>query len=270
MLRAIKQFARLFMSDEPPRIHCLFPRTTNNLNALDWCNGILGRDFPITSLSSLDQLHHCKATKPPAHEFLLVYFTINVNGLLYKIGMIVDRCPAKEIDKLPNDTSAPSFIVSPSPTPSPSPSPSIERLQASLGKAGKSVAATDRVMIPRFGRQDELKALATETFGTYDTLNSLFIDNDHASMSASQFATLVEIVHNLAPVYDLRKHQCYWFAFIIFLVVRDKTGGRESNGHKIELRGTWWYFTPEHSACDDEKVAKDEYDKARNQLNVGR
>jgi hypothetical protein len=58
-------------------------------------------------------------------------------------------------------------------------------------------------MTPKLGRRDELENLAKETFGTYNT-----------SMSASQFSTLVEIVHKLAPSCDLGKHQCYWFPFI--------------------------------------------------------
>jgi len=47
------------------------------------------------------------------------------------------------------------------------------------------------------------------------------------------------------------------------LTVRDRTGGREGNGDKTKQWGTWWYFTPEHSASDDEN---DEYDKALIQL----
>jgi len=181
------------------------------------------------------------------------------------MGMIIDRCPAKEIDELPRDAPLISSMASPS-SQSLSPSPSLDRFQATLGKGGKSVAATDRVMIPKLGQRDNLKKLATETFGTYNTLNTLSVGSRHTSMSAPQFATLVEIAHNLAPTYDLRKHQCYWFALIIFLVVRNRIEGKESNGDKIKQLGRWWYFAPEHTACDDENVAKDEYEKAQIQL----
>ena len=66
------------------------------------------------------------------------------------MGMIVDRRPAESIDIETKDAPAPLPIVSSSPL-SVSPSPSVERLQAALGKGGKSVTADDRVMIPKFG-----------------------------------------------------------------------------------------------------------------------
>jgi len=49
-------------------------------------------------------------------------------------------------------------------------------------------------------------------------------------MSAAELATTLEVVHNIAPNYTLRKYQCYWFSLLIYLVVRSRTGGRESNG----------------------------------------
>jgi hypothetical protein len=59
------------------------------------------------------------------------------------MGMIVDRRPAESIDIETKDVSAPLPIVSPSLL-SVSPLPSVERLQAALGKGGKSVTADDR------------------------------------------------------------------------------------------------------------------------------
>jgi len=271
MLQTIKKLVRFFMSDNSPNIHCLFPQTADNSNALHWCNGILGRDFPTAKDCILDRLDHCKATISPAHEFLIAYFTLYSDGTAYEMGMIIDRCPAKEIDELPRDAALTSSMASPSSqslSPSPSPSPSLDRFQATLGKGGKSVAATDRIMIPKLGQRDDLKKLAKETFGTYNTLNTLSVGSRRTSMSAPQFATLLEIAHNLAPTYDLRKHQCYWFALIIFLVVRSRTEGKESSGDKIKQLGRWWYFAPEHTAGDDENVAKDEYEKAQIQLKV--
>jgi hypothetical protein len=116
MLQNFKKLLRFFMSsDEPPNIHCLFPRIVSHSNAFDWSNGILGRDFPTTSSCFLDKLEHCKADRPPKHEFLNVFFTLCLNGKPYEMGMIVDCRPAEHVDIETKNASAPSPIASPYP-----------------------------------------------------------------------------------------------------------------------------------------------------------
>ena len=233
------------MSDEPPNIHCLFPQIASHSNAFDWGNSILGRDFPTTSSWSLEKLEHCKADRPPKHEFLKVFFTLYLDSKAYKMGMIIDHHPTEDIDIETKDAPAPSPIVSPHLL-SLSPSLSAEHLQAALEKGGKSVTADDHVMIPKFGLHEDLDGLATKEFGSYITLNTLTISskrtNEHTSMPAPQFARLVEIVHDIAPIYDLKEHNCYWFALLTFLVVRKRTGGAENGGDKIGQRGKLWYY----------------------------
>ncbi len=169
MLQTFKKLLRFFMSNEPPNIHCLLPRIVSYSSIFDWANGILGRDFETTSLCFLDSLEHCKADRSPKHEFLIALFTLYLDKKTYKIGIIVDRRPAESIDIETKDAS-PLPIVSSSPL-SMSPSPSVERLQAALGKGGKSVTADDRVMIPKFGLRKDLDGLAIKEFGSYITLN---------------------------------------------------------------------------------------------------
>jgi hypothetical protein len=65
MIQTLKKLLRLFMSDEPPNIHCLLPCIVNHSNIIDWANGILGQDFETTSLCLLDSLEHCKADRMP-------------------------------------------------------------------------------------------------------------------------------------------------------------------------------------------------------------
>jgi hypothetical protein len=274
MLQNFKKLLRFFMSDEPPNIHCLFPRIVNHSNAFDWGNGILGRDFPITSSCFLEKLEHCKADRSPKHEFLKTFFTLHLNGKAYKMGMIVDRRPAENIDIENNDVSALSPIASPHPL-SLSPSPSAERLQAALGKGGKSITADDRVMIPKFGLREDLDDLARKEFGSFVTLNTLTIDskrtNEHTSISAPQFARLVEIAHDIAPIYDLKEHNCYWFALLIFLVVRKITGGTENCGDKIGQRGKLGNYKLGGASVGDEGgVPNHEYERALRDLQVSR
>ena len=87
-------------------------------------------------------------------------------------------------------------------------------------------------------------------------------------MSAPQLATVLEVAHNLAPNYSLKKYQCYWYALIVFLMVRKQTKGEESN-QCIKSLGKLWWIMPAHSADDDENVVQEEYDKAWAQFQVG-
>jgi len=186
------------------------------------------------------------------------------------MAMIVDRRPAENIDIEAKDASAQSPIVSPHPL-SLSPSPSAERLQAALGKGGKSIIADDRVMIPRFGLREDLDGLATKEFGSYVTLNTLTIRNRRANehtMSAPQFARLVEIAHEIAPIYGLKEHNCYWFALLIFLVVKKRTGGAEIGGDKIEQQGKLWYYKLGGHSGDEGGVPNHEYERALEDLQV--
>jgi hypothetical protein len=275
MLRTVKRLLRLFMADKPPPdIHCLFPRISDETNLHYWCNSILGRDFASVRSSSLTKLEHGKATKSPRHEFLLAYITLDINGASYETCMIFDRSPAamevEEVRDVPNNASLTSLAVITSPSinsrsSSPSPSSNTDQLKAILGMGG-SVAATDRVAIPKFGRSDELHNLAKRKFGGFQVLNTLSIGGDESTMSVPQLATLLEIVHRLAPDYTLRKHQCYWFALLVFLVVREKTHGLESNGNHITKRGKLFGLSPEHSAGEDEMVAADEYERVWGQF----
>jgi hypothetical protein len=274
MLDTVKRFLRLFMSNEPPNIHSLFPRSTHETDVSYWCNSILGRDITTANASFLTRLDHCKATRSPRHEFLLAYLRVNLDGTTHDTHMIIDRCPAPEIEEspaLPKTASATSLVSSPSAVsslpPSPSPSSRSDHFIAILGKGG-SVPATDRVMIPRLGQAEELHSLATRTFGDYHTLNTLTIDKGHIAMSGPQLATVLEIAHSLAPDYTLKRHQCYWFALIIFLIIKSRTGGNESNGAHIVQRGTWFGLSPDHSADVDEIVAQEDYEKAWARFNV--
>jgi hypothetical protein len=195
--------------------------------------------------------------------------TLTLDGKTYKTCCIIDRGPAPEVEQkatTQRNASATSLISSPSTNSIRSRSPSSEHFIAILGKGG-SVPATDRVMIPTLGKPEELENLAKNTFGSYHVLNTLFIDKED-KMSAAELATTLEVVHNIAPNYTLRKHQCYWFALLIYLVVRSQTGGRESNGELYVKRGKLLGLTPEHSAGDDEMVAEEEYTKAWTQFTV--
>jgi hypothetical protein len=129
-----------------------------------------------------------------------------------------------------------------------------------IGK-GDPVPANDQVIIIKAAQNKEFDDACTKRFGSYITLNSLSIHEKHTPMSAPQIATVLEVAHNVAPNYTLKKHQCYWYALIVFLIVGKLTNGTESN-ECIKMRGKLWWIAPSHSADDDENVVQDEYDKA--------
>ena len=127
---------------------------------------------------------------------------------------------------------------------------------------------SDRVIIVKAGQEQEFDDTCTKLFGSYITLNTLSIDKDHTPMSAPQLAMVLEAAHNVAPNYTLKKYQCYWYALIVFLIIRAKTGGKESNKDCIEQRGRLWWIPRTRSADDDENVVQDEYDRAWNAFKV--
>ena len=48
---------------------------------------------------------------------------------------------------------------------------------------------------------------------------------EHTPMSAPQLATVLEVAHNVTLNYSLEKYQCYWYALIVFFMVRKQTRG---------------------------------------------
>jgi hypothetical protein len=90
-------------------------------------------------------------------------------------------------------------------------------------------------------------------------------------MSAPEFARLMEIVHDIAPIYDLNAKNCYWFALLIFLVVRNRTGGTGNGGEKIKQRGKLGNYKlggASASIYDEGGVPNHDYESALRDLQV--
>jgi len=261
------------MSDEPetPINGSLFPQTVeDDFKVTHWCNGVLGRHFAFASSCYLKRLDHCKATRLPRHEFLMVYLTLEKDGKEYETCMIIDRCPAIGLDfedkpATPKNNSTTSLLSSAAPLSSRSASLSPSQSnhsKAMHGKGNGKVPARDHIMIPKLGRRTDLNSLAQATFGDFDILNTLTIGEGHTPMSTPQLATALEIVHNLALFYTVKKYQCYWFTLLVFLIARKQTQGAETSQKRIMRMGKLYKLSPGHNAEDDEAVAVDEYDKA--------
>ena len=224
------------MSAKPPKIYSLFPRSDDDIDIFYWCSRILGLDVEIASRCFLTRLDHCKADRPPKHEFLKAYLTLLWNGKKLKVHIIIHRTPAATVEVDP-DAAKPQrnstiSLTSPQSTiSSRSPSPSSKLSEHFLGilEKGHPVPANDRVIIIVAKTDEDFDKACTKAFGPNITFNSLSVREEHTRMSAPQLATVLEAAHNVAPNYSLKKYQCYWYALIVFLMARRQTNGDESN-----------------------------------------
>jgi hypothetical protein len=270
MLDLVKRLFPFFMSAKPPKIYSLFPRSDDDIDIFYWCSRILGLDVEIAKKCFLTRLDHCKAERPPRHEFLKAYLTLVLNGEKFDVRIIIHRTPAPIVEADANAPKQRTSLTSPQSTiSSRSPSPSWKLSEHILGilEKGHAVPANDRVIIIIAKTDEDFDKACTKAFGPNITLNSLSVREEHTRMSAPQLATALEVAHNVAPNYSLKKYQCYWYALIVFLMARRQTNGDESN-ECIKSLGKLWWIAPAHSADDDENVVQDEYDRAWAQFEV--
>jgi hypothetical protein len=81
---------------------------------------------------------------------------------------------------------------------------------------------------------------------------------------------MVEIKHDIAPIHDLKGHNCYCFALLTFFVVRKRTGGTENWGNKIGQRGKLGNYKLEDGSAsvDEGSVPNHQYEAALRDLQV--
>jgi hypothetical protein len=265
MLKFIRRIFPSFMAATPPKIKTLLPAKTEDTDIKYWCSWILSIDVEGAKTCFLTQLDHCKALKAPQHEFLKAYLTLHLNGATHKVRMVIHRTAVQHVEADPNPakpqrtpTASLASLQSNISSESQSPSKLSDHTLGILEK-GRRVLADDRVIVIKSGQ--DFEDACTANFGSYITLTSLSIDEGHTRMSALQFATALEVTHNLAPYYTLKKYMCYWYALIVYLLVHRHTGGSQINNN-IKKRGKFWWIAPTHTADDDQNVAEEEYNAA--------
>ncbi|KAG1751719.1 hypothetical protein EDB19DRAFT_1824635 [Suillus lakei] len=121
---------------------------------------ILGCELPIMKFTFLQKFERCKVLRTPAHEFLIAYFTTELDGRSFETSLIIDRCPAQ-----------------------PQPHPRYIR---------RAVYVTNRITIPPFGVWSVLKPVAEGVFGSYKVLSTI---KETRSMNLAQFAQPIEDIH---------------------------------------------------------------------------
>jgi hypothetical protein len=191
--------------------------------------------------------------------------------------LMIDRVPADNVN--PNDdseartssltslSSSASNLSFRSSTPSQRKQLGIERFNAIIGSMGAgTVPACDRVFVPVRGQRDNLDGMLAKEFGTYDVLCTLTINDTHKQMSLPELATLLKVVHSIAPNYTAGKYQCYWFSAIVYLVIEKQTGGINVPGPEYHKKGKLFSISPPICHRDTLEIADDEYRIAKKKL----
>ncbi|KAG1841102.1 hypothetical protein DFJ58DRAFT_808936 [Suillus subalutaceus] len=263
----VKSFFQIFKdpSNDPPdplpprKIQTFFPTPFDDrVNAIYWTCEVLSVYLVISKESTfLHQLQHCKSLQSPAHEFLMAYFITEIDGTSFEMGVTLDRYPEKPTGLIrslfPRDLELSKHCPSHFPLASP---PSSGNAMQDTGKSGEYYhAAINSIIVPAFGTWGGLERIAEEAFGPYKVLNT--VKDTH--MSAAQFATLIDVIDDFAPMYT-PMYQCSWFAMFFFYMVRDETGSKEYPCKDIDERGKQLGMTePSLDPCDDEETVSYHY-----------
>ncbi|KAG2141511.1 hypothetical protein BD769DRAFT_1383761 [Suillus cothurnatus] len=238
----VKNFFQIFKDPSydpphplPPNIQTFFRSPPDDrMNALFWSTEVLsGLRLVLSKSTFLQKIQHCKTLQSPGHEFLIAYFIAEIDDTSFETGVTLDRHPDLNqlLSLLPRDLEL--YKHCPSQFPLASSSSSGVAMQ-DMGKSGECyLPAMHNVMIPAFGTWRGLERIARDAYGRYKVLNTL----KDTHMSAAQFAILIELFHDFAPMYT-PMYQCSWFALLFFSMVRDEMArDEECLCKEIDKRG---------------------------------
>ena len=86
------------MSNNPPDIYSLLPRTNDDANIFFWSSSILGKHIDVANTCVLTNLDHCKVDRPPKHEFLKAHLLLSLDGKKYEVHLIIHHTPVPNVD----------------------------------------------------------------------------------------------------------------------------------------------------------------------------
>ncbi|KAF8557870.1 hypothetical protein OG21DRAFT_134867 [Imleria badia] len=165
------------------------------------------------SSCKLMRLEFCKTRGEKLHEFLILYFSHPTHTVARAV-VVVDRAV--------KDRSQSSVLVSP------------------CAPYQKAVEALDRVHV--LGQGDKLDAYLSKTYEQYDKLCILTYtlpDSEPTPQppSAIHLSTLLLVVTNHQPNYNLYEYNCYWYANTIFEACKSLFPGYQEDCNKHGDRG---------------------------------
>ncbi|KAG1717787.1 hypothetical protein EDB19DRAFT_1921998 [Suillus lakei] len=184
-----------FMSDPPaqlPQLRFNSPDGNIAIPVTEWCFLMAdhwdgGREN-LYAKCSLRRIKFCKCSNGARHEFLILYFGHWMDGSSAEAVVCVDRT-FKLCTRDDNSSKQFPGLVSPS---SSEPSPALD----SVSMVGSPHDAESRLI---------------QNHGPYKRLCTLQFSPSSAP-SALEVSTVLFLVHQQAPVYDLIDSQCFWFS----------------------------------------------------------
>lgn len=280
---SIRSFSELFntiksyMAPSSPETPYLFPKSKITTDSYLYSSAVFNSDTPKPDSTKITVVEFCKSHDGYSHEFLLPKVSVTEKQSTEATTLMIDRVPADNVN--PNDdkeartssltslSSSASNISFRSSSPSQGKRLGIDRFNAIIGSMGAgTVPAWDRVFVPIRGQRDDLDGMLVKEFGTYDVLCTLTINDTHKQMTVHELATLLKVIHSIAPNYTAGKYQCYWFAAIVYLVIEKQTGGVSVPGAEYHKKGKLFSITPPRSHRDTLVIAEDEYRIAKKKL----
>lgn len=243
------------MAHNTPNQPYLFPDKKSVPDSYYWSSAVFDEEPPPPETTQLTYVEFCKAHDSMEHEFVRTRISVTQKKTTREANLAIDRVPADNVvppdPNTPRNSSFTSLTSISSRSSYRSLSPSnrfrlgIERFNAIAGQiGGGTVPALYRVFVPVHGARAKLDSLLSPEFGSYDVLCTLTITDDNRQMSVPELATLLKVVHGIAPNYSVRKSQCYWFAGIVYRMIQAHTGAKDVPGRNIHKKGKWVVFTP--------------------------
>jgi hypothetical protein len=269
LIDTIKSLMDHNTSDNP----YLFPKQKVTTNSYFWSAAVFdeGTRQPIST--RVNYVEFCKAHDSMQHEFVLTRISVTQKRSTNDTNVMIDRVPADNVvlpeRNTPRNSSVSSLTSISSDRSSRTSSPSnhkrlgIERFNAITEQMGAgNVPALDRVFVPIRGERDNLDRLLAPEFGTYDVLCTLTIKEDGATqMSVPELAILLKVINRIAPNYTVRKHQCYWFAAMVYRMIQSRTSPIERFGKNFHKKGKLFVLAP-NPQMEMIEIADGEYKNA--------
>jgi len=175
---------------------------------------MLRDSYSAGSQCKLQRVEFCKTRNGKLHEFLILYFSHYTHASA-RAAVVVDR--------IVQHHSQSSAIVSPS-----------------LPAIG-ATPARDRVHV--VGQNDSLNTWLSNEYGAYCRLCVLDYHRSDLNSSipqppsAVQLSTLLLVITEHQPDYNLYEHNCYWFADMVFEASKKLFPGHQELCHKHGDRG---------------------------------
>jgi hypothetical protein len=201
----------------PPEMNFILPAIESRTDVESWATVALtpGPNVDVAKASFVASAIHYKSRSNKLHEKLLIVVHTPHGPAGTTTYLVTDRGPGR--DEETRNVSADS--------------------SANLLLTSKDVWANDRIRVP--GTTDSHSLESYKKFlkkNQYDALCTVTLS---LPMSVAQLAVLLRAVYRHSVQYNLRKYQCYWYAYTVWEILRREYGGQVSQNKFEDRRGKY-------------------------------